>query len=94
VILFNLVLMVGVSGAVVLLARGMRERFVHRVKTGDVIGVDFGEEIVLNRTVICMYPDGGYGVKSKNMTNVLSIPQKRIYLPDTASPIDKPHVEA
>jgi hypothetical protein len=63
--------------------------FRKKIKVGDVIGVDFGEEVVLNRTVKQIKNNGEIIVLSKDLNYYKSVKLENIYLSCKYTPIDK-----
>jgi hypothetical protein len=82
-----------IIGAVVPIAVSIlnyvKSRFIASLKVGDVVGVDFGEEVVLNRTIREIRKDGSFVVTAKDGDYDKVIDAKDIYMPCKYSKTDE-----
>jgi hypothetical protein len=67
----------------------LRSRFRSSIKVGDVVGVDFGEEVVLNRTVREIRKDGTIVVRAKDGDYDKAVEPKDIYIKCSYSKTDE-----
>ena len=67
----------------------LRSRFRSSIKVGDVVGVDFGEEIVLNRTIREIRKDGTIVVRAKEGDYDKAVELKYIYMKCSYSKTDE-----
>jgi hypothetical protein len=67
----------------------LRSRFRSSIKVGDVVGVDFGEEVVLNRTVREIRRDGTIIVRAKDGDYDKAVELKDIYMKCSYSKTDE-----
>lgn len=65
-----------------------RERFRRNVKVGDVVGVRFSEDVVLNRTVVHKLKDEII-VKTLSGHYLISVKLDKVYLPEHKEGVDQ-----
>lgn len=70
-----------------------RNHFRSSIKKGDVIGVDFGKGVVLNRTVKKINNGGGIVVLDRSAKDDQIVDRKSVYMPSRGDIVDEAYEE-